>query len=855
MQFRVVLFVIALSASVAGQSFPFVIPGDDSTQSVVSRATLLPPIQRNQFVQVRDSHFYVGERRLRFWGVNLCFGANFPTHDEADKLAPHMAKLGINAVRFHHMDMQDAPNGLWAPVKDGVRNFDPEMIDRLDYFLAKLHDNNIYADLNLHVSRTLTTDEGFPAASEGMPWWAASNKWVMYYDRDVQAQVKRFCRELLTHKNPYRNNVARVDDSGIALVEMLNENYFSTKGYDLYRRMPKRFQQSLIGRWNEWLAQQYPDHQAMISNWKKAQPPMGDVLIPKSDWSKKENGWAIIKPEIGLGVSFGAENPPSKSGSRSGNSAIRFEPVAVTEQDHQQQLMFRDLSVEEGQPLSIAFWVRADKERSYRAEISSSAGGEWRDLGLFETLQATTDWQLVERVAIPGETVPRDVNFAFTFGGDKTPIEFAAASLQQGAKMNPLPEGQTLAAGNIGIPAAGWPVQAHRDMKTFMVDTEVQWTSELKVYLRELGVKVPITASQINYHDQRVHDEVNDFVDLHNYWHHPMFPSGANWSPDRWTVQNEPMEAHPSRSKWPANSLLMRTGWRIEGKPMTLSEWNYPEPSPYSAGCVPMAATLAALQDWDGIFFFDYDAFSRKGDSSQFFRDQTNNFFSFNGQPVKLATFSQCANIFLRGDLAALQSSQVSSPDAPIDGRLALTSKLGVKTNAEPTVATVPEGNTLATPNGNLSWTFNDKDKGTLTLNTPATKGVWGTIGDAKYSCGDIDLAVGSIQPNYGMVLLSSIDGQPIESCQSMVLLTAGHSENQNMGWNADRTSVGTEWGDGPTQVTAFNVTLRLPDGDWNCWPLSGTGQRLTAQPVTASDGQVTVTSEMKTLWYELSRK
>jgi hypothetical protein len=555
------------------------------------------------------------------------------------------------------------------------------------------------------------------------------------------------------------------------------------------------------------------------------------------------------------GITFGADNPPEVAEGVAVKSAIRFEPVDVTEQDHHQQLMFSNLSVEKGQPVSIAFWVRADKERSYRAEISSSAGGEWRELGLFETLQATTQWQLVQRVAIPGETVPSEVNFAFTFGNDKTPIEFAATTLQRGAKMKPLPANQTLAAGNIGIPEAGWPVQAHRDMKLFMVDTEVEWTSELKAYLRDLGVKVPITASQINYHDQRVHDEVNDFVDLHNYWHHPLFPSGANWSPDRWTVQNEPMEAHPTRSKWPANSLLMRTGWRIDGKPMTLSEWNYPEPSPFSAGCVPMAAALGALQDWDGIFFFDYDAFSRKGESSQFFRNHADNFFSFNGQPVKLATFSQCGNIFLRGDLPALPSSQVSSPDAPIDGRFALTTKLGVRTNAQPVVATMPEGNMLGTPDGTLSWTFDDKEKGTMSLNTAATQGVWGTIGDAKYSCGDIDIVVGNIQPNYGIVLLSSTDGQPIKSCESMVLLTAGHSENQNMQWNAERTSVGTGWGEGPTQVTAFTATISLPDGEWNCWPLDGSGQRMSSQPVTVSSNQVTVTSEMKTLWYEVSRK
>ena len=136
--------------------------------------------------------------------------------------------------------------------------------------------------------------------------------------------------------------------------------------------------------------------------------------------------------------------------------------------------MATNLAVKKGQPISIAYWVRSDKPRSYRAELSSSTGGEWRDLGLFETLQATEEWQLVERVAIPGETVPTGVEFVLTFGNDKTPIEFAAATVQLGARVKSIPAGQSLASANIGIPEAGWPVEAHRAMKRFMVDTEVE---------------------------------------------------------------------------------------------------------------------------------------------------------------------------------------------------------------------------------------------------------------------------------------------------------------------------------------------------------------------------------------------
>ena len=41
------------------------------------------------------------------------FGATFPAQEEAEKVAARLAKFGINIVRFHIMDMQRFPNGIW----------------------------------------------------------------------------------------------------------------------------------------------------------------------------------------------------------------------------------------------------------------------------------------------------------------------------------------------------------------------------------------------------------------------------------------------------------------------------------------------------------------------------------------------------------------------------------------------------------------------------------------------------------------------------------------------------------------------------------------------------------------------
>ncbi|MBN2584474.1 MAG: beta-galactosidase, partial [Planctomycetes bacterium] len=86
-------------------------------------------------VAVEDGHFAAGGKRVRFWGVNLCFSACFPTHDAADRLAARLAAFGINCVRFHHMDHHAWPRGIWKKDYSGL---EPEALDRLDYLLAAM---------------------------------------------------------------------------------------------------------------------------------------------------------------------------------------------------------------------------------------------------------------------------------------------------------------------------------------------------------------------------------------------------------------------------------------------------------------------------------------------------------------------------------------------------------------------------------------------------------------------------------------------------------------------------------------------------------------------------------------------
>ena len=158
----------AVTAAEPAPLFPFVLPWDDASPGITDLSGWLPkPAGKFGPVHVGpDGHLSTGDRRLRLNGVDLAFSAAFPTHDQADKVAARLAKFGNNIVRFHIMDMQRFPNGLLAQDAKDTRTFDPEALDRLDYFTAQLIQHGVYIYLCTLNYRPFNAADGLPPAIE-----------------------------------------------------------------------------------------------------------------------------------------------------------------------------------------------------------------------------------------------------------------------------------------------------------------------------------------------------------------------------------------------------------------------------------------------------------------------------------------------------------------------------------------------------------------------------------------------------------------------------------------------------------------------------------------------------------------
>ena len=115
------------------------------------------PAGRHGFVTVREDGFVFEDGTpARFWGTNLNFSANFPSHEDARFLVERLAFFGFNAVRISHIDSDFEPAGIFNDIDPGLDPQDKvtgvlssEQLDRLDYLIFSLKKQGIYVSFNL----------------------------------------------------------------------------------------------------------------------------------------------------------------------------------------------------------------------------------------------------------------------------------------------------------------------------------------------------------------------------------------------------------------------------------------------------------------------------------------------------------------------------------------------------------------------------------------------------------------------------------------------------------------------------------------------------------------------------------
>jgi len=604
----IALFALSFSFKASGQQptaqdstmFPFVIPWDDATSGTATDVSQMntAPAGKNGFIVVRDGHFVESATgvRVRFLGTNLAFRADFPSHDDADKVAARMAKYGINLVRLHHMDNSTQGKGgsIWDISVADRQHIDPVQLDRLDYLIAQLKKHGVYVNINLHVSRTFSAADGFPPSISQVTL-DFDKRLDEFEPRMIELQ-KNYARDLLTHVNPY-TGLSYANDPCVAVVEINNENSLTGDpawGPEQLSSLPEPFRGELVQLWNDWLIKKYGSADRLTEAWLPSTTPPGpSILTPNSPWTIEQGGTTQATL-----TKAAEDNQPQDAA-----AAVQ---IAITKTDGTNwhvQAHEAGLSLTNGSTYTVSFRAKADAPRDMGVDVRLDQD-DWHNVGLQTTVKVGTDWQTYTLPFAAQDTAPAHNRISFTLGNQLGTVFIDDLRLEPGSRDSVNKLKQQVAAHALDIPSYGI-VAEKRDWVAFLADTEKSYADNMRLYLRNtLKIHANVICSQVSYGGLTglSREASSDFTDNHAYWQHPSFPHRA-WDSSDWAIPNTAMVTDLANGG--EGTLGGLAAYRVAGKPYTVSEYNHPAPNDYRADTDLVLSTFAAFQDWDAIYLFD----------------------------------------------------------------------------------------------------------------------------------------------------------------------------------------------------------------------------------------------------------
>jgi hypothetical protein len=864
------LLTTVVPAHGAAERFRFAIPWDDASQTAVSAASLNPaPLTEKHRVVIENGHFYDQTgRRVRFVGTNLAAGACFPRKEDAPKVAARMHKFAFNIVRLHHMDAAWAdPNIFYLTGGSYGRkteHLDPQSLDRLDYLIYQLKQHGIYVDINLHVSRTFTAEEGFPDTDR----IDSLGKVVGYFEPRMIERQKLYAEQLLAHYNPY-TKTKYVDDPAVALIEITNEDSLLGSAGSI-AALPEHYRNILSTGWHEFLRGKYGSTAAMLAAWNADAQPLGESMLRNPGFEEDVSGWTL-ETHGQTSAEMGAEEA-SGEGDIPPGRVLHLTNLRLDDTDWHLQLHQVGLDLQDGRLYTVSFAARSDALRSM--VVSTRHDEEpWGFVGLDERVSLTPQWKRYAFTFVARDTRPSHTRLSFVIGMESGDIYLADLSLQPGGGGVELAPGQSLEAGNLDLPAIS-DTPRGRDWVEYLIDVESKFTQGMYDHVKKaLGARGAVTCSQASYGGLGGvwRESHMDWVDMHSYWQHPWFPNQP-WDSNDYRTGNTSMVR--DRNGGTLSGLAMH---RVAGKPFTVSEYDHPYPNEYAAEMVPMVFAYAAWQDWDGVFLFAYH-----GDDAGWDRNRIDSFFDQSAHPGKLAFVPAAARMFLSGCVGPAPGEQTlvvpEGQVVPLTARAAdwfswsSDRRIGNLVSAADflqrrTAVRFVKGNgplqlerketKPASPATRLTWQTADPAEALFTVDSPCAKAVVGFAGGRSVKLSGLIVAMKPTERNFISLMLAVRDGKPTESSRSLLLTAVDKVENPGLEWNAERTFAANAWGPGPTlaQTVPATVIVWTKMRKAEVYALDATGKRAKKTPSSLINGRLSfsIGPEDKALWYEVA--
>ncbi|MGE5293204.1 MAG: carbohydrate binding domain-containing protein, partial [Solirubrobacterales bacterium] len=630
-------------------------------------------------------------------------------------------------------------------------------------------------------------------------------------------------------------------------------------GDETLRTLPPYYADILQGRFNSWLSERYKSNEALAAAWGKNVEPLGQDMADNGRfiaWDEGGNApahWNLEQHE-GCQVTL----------SRLQNQARESLQVSVAKFDETQwhlQLSQGGLQLAEGRYYTLSFEAIGQAKRQIGC-IVGQAHTPWNNLGLSRTANLATEWQTFEFGFVATDS-DDDARISFAFSGDATQFQIARVELHPGGQAG-LADGESATAGSVKLFGDNESMARVVDRMIFLAETEKAYFDDMRSFIKKDLACGALVTGTIVFGPLGLYAQSDmDYIDSHSYWQHPTFP-GRPWDSNNWLIEQKPMTDYPQQA-----TLFRIAAERLADKPFTLSEYNHPAPLDAQAECVPMIASFAAAQDWDGVWLFDYSSSANPRD-----HDKMSGFFDIDGNPAKWG--------FMRAGTAIFRDSNIEPVSGPIYFSIA-----GVQTKSQDVLPRLAElclkhnGSLLSIAgedpkrmltaryiaaftgrynhndnfrrNPRIDWTT-ENDTGVYAIQGSGASVYVGHAGRfEKATAGKISVT----QPQFVALTMTGLDGQERMQHNRILVTACGRCENVEMQFSADRRTVGRNWGQAPAQIEAVRGTIVLPEGKWVCHALAPDGAPKQQVAVADKDGRgvLAMSPEYGTMWYLLERQ
>ena len=392
------------------------------------------------------------------------------------------------------------------------------------------------------------------------------------------------------------------------------------------------------------------------------------------------------------------------------------------------------------------------------------------------------------------------------------------------------------------------------DLLDFKLELQKAYFREMYDYMREVGVKIPITGTnQVTCPDcERSNDEM-DFLDNHPYLY------DWKWGEFKKNCMNKSVTAE-KKSYLTSGAFLSD-----KNRPTYISEWDAPWPNEFRADSVLYSAAIGLLQGWSGFAIHTYSytvnlenmnmlgkEFSCEKIGNTPYRQGV---FTTWNDPAKFGLFYHASLMTRRGDVkyageirsvAYEDRSKVPSYlyQSAIEKYALVNNPDEVELYDASVEAENESSNTSVT--GEL---FRDHKNNFGTIDTPMTKCAYGFL--AKNGTVSLNGLTVNSETDFAVIAMSSLSDKPINESDNILLTTVGRAVNTNARFEGETM---LEYGEPPVLIESIEATLELetPHKNLQVMAISAEGYYIGNVPTEYADGKLKMTlgKEAMSMYY-----